>query len=71
MHHVDPVGGVGALVGGPSGEGTPVVVLGYLGAEEEVAFADHLPDDVDDLEAVFSRVQFDVGCLERGAESLG
>lgn len=51
MGHVDPVGGVGGFVGGPGGEGTPVVVLGDLGAEEEVAFADHLPDDVDDFEA--------------------
>ena len=64
MHHVDPVGRKGGLVGRPSGQGPPVVVLGHLGAEEEVAFADHLPDDVDGLEAAVERGQFDVGGLE-------
>lgn len=73
MRHVDPVGGEGGFVGGPRGEGTPVVVLGYLGAEKEVAFADHLPDDVDDFEAAaaFPGGEVDVGGLEGCAQSLG
>ena len=69
--HVDPVGRVGALVGGPGGEGAPVVVLGDLGAEEEVAFADHLPDDVDDLQSAVAGGEVDVGGLQRGAQALG
>ena len=57
MHHVDPVGRKGGLVRRPGGPGPPVVVLGDLGAEEEVAFADHVPDDVDDLEAAAAAVE--------------
>lgn len=78
VRHVDPVGREGGLVGRPCGEGAPVVVLGHLGAEEEVALADHLPDDVDDLEAAAAGGggggrggEFHVGGLERGAEALG
>lgn len=51
MRHVDPVGRISALVRRPRGQGAPVVVLGHLGAEEEVALADHFPNDVDDFEA--------------------
>ncbi len=65
------MGRVGALVGRPRGEGPPVVVLGHLGAEEEVALADHLPDDVDDFEAASAGREVDVGGLEGGAEALG
>lgn len=80
VRHVDPVGREGGLVGRPGGEGAPVVVLGHLGAEEEVAFADHLPDDVDDFEAAAAGGggrgggrggKVHVGGLERGAEALG
>lgn len=71
LHHVDPVRRVGGLVRGPGGEGAPVVVLGDLGAEEEVALADHLPDDIDDLEAARrAGVPVEVGGLERGAQPL-
>ena len=62
---------VRAFVGRPGGEGTPVVVFGYFCAEEEVALADHLPDDVNDFEAAFAGGEFDVGGLEGGAEALG
>lgn len=75
VRHVDPVGREGGLVGRPGGEGAPVVVLGHLGAEEEVAFADHLPDDVNDFEAAAAAGggggDVHVGGLERGAEALG
>lgn len=71
VRHIDPVRGVGALVGGPRGEGTPVVVLGDLGAEEEVAFADHGPDDVDDAESASAGRELNVGGLQGGAQSLG
>lgn len=71
MRHVDPVSRVSALVGRPSGEGAPIVVLGYFGAEEKMPFADHLPDDIDDLEPVPPGGEFEIGRLERGAQSLG
>ena len=69
---------VGGLVRRPRGPGPPVVVLGHLGAEEEVALANHLPDDVDDLEAAAAVAaverrgqQVDVGGSEQGAEAPG
>ena len=71
MRHVDPVSRVGGLVGGPGGQGAPVVVFGDLGAEEEVAFADHVPDDVDGFEAAVEGGEVNVGCVEEGAQSLG
>lgn len=63
MRHVDPVSRVRAFVGRPSGEGTPVVVFGYFGAEEKMAFADHFPDDVNDFQSAFPWGKFDVGDL--------
>ena len=71
VRHVNPVSRVSAFIRSPSGEGTPIVVLGYLCAEEKVAFADHLPDDVDDFEPALPGGEFDVGCLKRGAQTLG
>ena len=71
------MGGEGGFVSGPGGEGTPVVVFGYFGAEEEVAFADHLPNDVDDFQpAAAAAASFpggggEVGGLEGGAQSVG
>ena len=63
VSHVNPVSRVSALIRSPSGEGTPIVVFGYFCAEEKMAFADHLPDDVDDFEPAFPGGEFDVGCL--------
>lgn len=74
MRHIDPMRRVRAFIRRPSGEGTPVVVLGDFGAEEEVAFADHFPDDVDDFEpaaALARGGEVHGGDLESGAQSAG
>ena len=74
MRHIDPMSRVRAFIRRPSGEGTPVVVFGDFGAEEEVAFADHFPDDVDDFKpaAAFAGWgEVDGGGLESRAQSVG
>ena len=72
MRHIDPVGRISTFVRCPRGQGTPIVVLGHLGAEEEVALADHFPNDVDDFEAAAcAGGGFNVCGLERGAQFLG